>query len=56
MTDHGVSYLEKTPSRPDRQAGQFSVYRFHRRDPVPFRHNNHRRDSTYSSVAYWYQE
>ena len=66
MPDHGVSYLEKVPGRKDWQAGKYSVYRFHRRDPIPFRssfkisiergHNNHRRDSTYSSVAYWYQE
>ena len=66
MPDHGVSYLEKIPSRPDWQAGKFTVYRFHRRDPIPFRrsfkmsiergHNNHRRDSRYTSVAYWYQE
>jgi hypothetical protein len=66
MPEHGVSYLEKVPDRPDWQAGKFTVYRFHRRDPIPFRthfkmsiergHNNHRRDSTYSSVAYWYQE
>jgi hypothetical protein len=66
MPDHGVSYLEKVPSRADWQAGKYSVYRFHRRDPIPFGrsirvsiergHNNHRRDSTYSSVAYWYQE
>jgi hypothetical protein len=66
MPDHGVSYLEKVPSRPDWQAGKYSLYRFHRRDPIPFTrsirvsiergHNNHRRDSTYSSVAYWYCE
>ncbi len=63
---HGVSFLEKTPERPDWQAGRFTVYRFHERDPIPFTksikvsiergHNNSRRDSHYSSVAYWYQE
>ncbi|MBI5693962.1 MAG: DUF2961 domain-containing protein [Verrucomicrobia bacterium] len=62
---HGVSYLEKVPERSDWQAGRFTAYRFHEKDPVPFRrsfrmsiergHNNHRRDSTYSSVAFWYQ-
>jgi hypothetical protein len=63
---HGVSFMEKVPDRPDWQAGRFTVYRFHEKDPIPFRrsfrlsiergHNNHRRDSTYSSVAFWYQE
>ena len=66
MADHGVSYLEKVAGRADWQAGKYTLYRFHRRDPIPFRrsfkisiergHNNHRRDSAYSSVAYWYQE
>src|SRR5262249_49741394 len=28
MPDHGVSYLEKVPARPDWQAGKYSVYRF----------------------------
>ena len=65
MPYHGVSYLEKIPSRKDWQAGLFTVYRFHERDPIPFTrsikisiergHNNHRRDSRYWSVAYWYQ-
>ncbi len=66
MPYHGVSFLEKTPERPDWQAGKYTLYRFHERDPIPFTrsfrmsiergHNNHRRDSAYSSVAYWYQE
>jgi len=61
---HGVSFLEKVPGRSDWQAGLFTVYRFHAPDPIPFTrslrmtiergHNNHRRDSTYSSVAYYY--
>jgi len=63
---HGVSLLKKVPGRKDWQAGLFTVYRFHERDPVPFTksikisiergHNNHRRDSFYRSVAYWYQQ
>jgi hypothetical protein len=36
MPLHGVSYLEKIPSRPDWQAGKYTVYRFHKEDPVPF--------------------
>ncbi len=66
MPYHGVSLYEKTPWREDWQAGRFTVYRFHERDPIPFRksirisiergHNNHRRDSTYRSIAYWYQQ
>ena len=62
---HGLSVLEKVPERPDWQAGKFTVYRFHVRDPIPFEtsfkmsiergHNNHRMDSAYRSVAYWYQ-
>lgn len=65
MPYHGVTFLQKVPSRPDWQAGLYTVYRFHERDPIPFRksfklsiergHNNHRRDSKYWSVAYWYQ-
>lgn len=61
---HGVTVLEKVPGRKDWQAGLFTVYRFHLPDPIPFTrslrmtlergHNNHRRDSTYSSVAYYY--
>jgi D-arabinan exo alpha-(1,3)/(1,5)-arabinofuranosidase (non-reducing end) len=66
MPYHGVSVLQKTPWREDWQAGRFTVYRFHELDPVPFGksikvsiergHNNHRRDSTYRSIAYWYQQ
>lgn len=65
MPYHGVSYLEKVSGRKDWQAGKFTVYRFHELDPVPFSksikmsiergHNNHRRDSKYWSVAFWYQ-
>ena len=65
-TQNGVSILEKVPERKDWQAGKSTVYRFHERDPIPFTrsikmsiergHNNHRRDSAYNSVAYWYQE
>jgi hypothetical protein len=61
---HGVTFLAKVPGRPDWQAGLFTFYRFHQPDPITFRHslrmtierghNNHRRDSTYSSVAYFY--
>ncbi|MFB3826643.1 MAG: glycoside hydrolase family 172 protein [Bryobacteraceae bacterium] len=61
---HGVTFLEKVPGRPDWQAGLYTFYRFHERDPIPFSrslrmtiergHNNHRRDSAYSSVAYYY--
>lgn len=64
MPYHGVSFLEKPAGRPDWQAGLYTVYRFHERDPVTFAkslhvsiergHNNHRRDSAYSSVAYFY--
>ncbi len=66
MPYHGVSILQRVAERPDWQAGKFTVYRFHGKDPIPFEkslkfsiergHNNHRRDSTYRSVAYWYQE
>ncbi|HJO37547.1 MAG: DUF2961 domain-containing protein [Vicinamibacterales bacterium] len=62
---HGLSVLEKVDERPDWQAGKFLVYRFHVRDPIPFErsfkmsiergHNNHRMDSAYRSVAFWYQ-
>lgn len=65
MPYHGVSLHVKTPERSDWQAGKFTVYRFHERDPIPFTkslrisiergHNNHRRDSRYDSIAYWYQ-
>lgn len=65
MPYHGVTFMEKIPTRPDWQAGLFTVYRFHEKDPIPFRksfkmsiergHNNHRRDSRYSSVAFYYQ-
>lgn len=61
---HGVSFFEKTPERKDWQAGLYTVYRFHLPDPIPFTrslrmtlergHNNHRRDSVYSSVTYYY--
>ncbi|MBI3684000.1 MAG: DUF2961 domain-containing protein [Acidobacteria bacterium] len=64
MPDHGVSFLEKVPERKDWQAGRYTVYRFHQHDPVAFRrslrmsiergHNNHRRDSAYASVAFYY--
>lgn len=64
MPHHGVSFLEKIAGRPDWQAGLYTVYRFHEKDPVTFTkslrvsmergHNNHRRDSAYSSVAYFY--
>ena len=64
MPWHGVSFLEKLADRKDWQAGLFTVYRFHEPDPVAFMrslrvsiergHNNHRRDSTYTSVAYYY--
>ena len=63
---HGISFLEKTPERPEWQAGRYTVYRFHERDPIPFTHsfkmsierghNNSRADSEYASVAFWYQE
>ena len=63
---HGVSFLEKTPERPHWQAGRFTVYRFHERDPIPFTrsfhmsiergHNNSRTDSEFATVAFWYQE
>jgi hypothetical protein len=62
---HGVSVLLKVPGRQDWQAGKYTVYRFHEKDPVAFTsslkmsiergHNNCRRDSQYRSVAYWYQ-
>ncbi len=65
MPYHGLSVMLKIPERPDWQAGKFTVYRFHERDPIPFTrsirvsiergHNNHRRDSLYRSIAYWYQ-
>ena len=65
MPNHGVSYLEKMPWRTAWQAGRYSVYRWHERDPIPFKksikvsiergHNNSARDSAYSSVAYWYE-
>jgi hypothetical protein len=65
MPFHGVTILERVPEREDWRAGKYTVYRFHIRDPIPFErslkfsiergHNNHRRDCTYSSVAYWYQ-
>lgn len=61
---HGVTFLEKRPERPDWQAGLFTLYRFHQPDPITFTkslrmsiergHNNHRRDSSYSSVCYYY--
>jgi len=64
MPFHGVSFLEKVSGRKDWQAGLYTVYRFHQPDPIPFTkslhvsiergHNNHRRDGTYSSVAYYY--
>jgi hypothetical protein len=63
--NYGVSVLIKVPERKDWQAGKYTTYRFHEKDPIPFRkslkmsiergHNNCRRDSTYRSVAYWYQ-
>ena len=66
MPHHGVSYLEKVPERKAWQAGRFTMYRFHERDPIPFRkslrmaiergHENGRSDCEYTSVAYWYQE
>ncbi len=66
MPYHGLSVLEKVPERLAWQAGKFTMYRFHERDPIPFTrsfkmsiergHNNCRRDSRYRSVAYWYQE
>lgn len=66
MPYHGVSWFEKVPWREAWQAGRYSVYRWHDRDPIPFEksikvsiergHNNAARDSGYSSVAYWYQE
>ncbi|MDA2927153.1 DUF2961 domain-containing protein [Acidobacteria bacterium AH-259-G07] len=62
---HGISVLQRVASREDWRAGKFTVYRFHLNDPISFTrslkisiergHNNHRRDCTYSSVAYWYQ-
>lgn len=65
MPYHGVSILERVPQREDWRAGKYTVYRFHLNDPLPFRrsfkfsiergHNNHRRDCSYSSVAFWYQ-
>jgi hypothetical protein len=66
MPYHGVSFLEKAGEGKDWQAGKYTVYRFHERDPIPFTrsfkmsiergHNNHRRDSFYRSIAYWYQQ
>jgi hypothetical protein len=66
MPFHGVSIVERVPEREDWRAGKFTVYRFHVNDPIPFKksfkfsiergHNNHRRDCSYSSVAYWYQK
>ncbi len=63
---HGVSYFEKVGWREPWQAGKFSMYRFHERDPIVFEksirvsiergHNNSARDSFYSSVAYWYEQ
>jgi len=65
MPYHGVSFFEKLGYRKDWQAGRYSVYRWHERDPIPFTkslkvsiergHNNSGRDSRYWSVAYWYQ-
>ena len=62
----GVTVLEKVEGRQDWRAGKYTVYRFHKKDPIPFTqsfhmsiergHANDRRDCTYSSVAYWYQE
>ena len=64
--DHGLSYLEKLAYREAWQAGRYTMYRWHTRDPIPFTksikvslergHNNSARDSRYWSVAYWYQE
>ncbi|MBI1357796.1 MAG: DUF2961 domain-containing protein [Acidobacteria bacterium] len=64
--DHGLSYLEKLPWRQDWQAGRYTMYRWHDRDPIPFQksiklsiergHNNSARDSRYTSVVYWYQQ
>jgi hypothetical protein len=64
--DHGLSYLEKLAYRDAWQAGRYTMYRWHTRDPIPFTksikvslergHNNSARDSRYWSVAYWYQE
>ncbi len=66
MPFHGVTILERVPEREDWRAGKYTSYRFHIRDPIPFErslklsiergHNNHRRDCTYSTVAYWYQK
>jgi len=63
--DHGLSYLEKLAYRQAWQAGRYTMYRWHTRDPIPFTksikasiergHNNSARDSHYWSVAYWYQ-
>lgn len=65
MPWQGVSYLERIADRKDWQAGRYTMYRFHERDPVPFSksfrmsiergHNNAHCDSRYSSVAYWYE-
>ncbi len=64
MPYHGVSFFEKVAGRSGWQAGLYTAYRFHERDPVTFTkslrvsiergHNNYRRDSAYTSVAYFY--
>ena len=63
---HGVTVIERVEGRKDWQAGKFTVYRFHEKDPITFTksfrmsiergHANDRRDCPYTSVAYWYQE
>lgn len=61
--DHGTSLMAH-PAEENDWRGQYTMYRFHVDDPVPFRHSirvtledgygNNRGDDV-SSVAYWYQ-
>lgn len=61
---HGVSYLRWPDGGPEMtQFGQFSMYRWHLLDPIPFRksirvtiEHGHNNDTAnrYASVAYWY--
>lgn len=63
---HGITIIERVEGRKDWQAGRYTMYRLHVKDPIPFTksfrmsiergHDNDRRDCVYSSVAYWYQE
>jgi hypothetical protein len=61
--DHGTSLMAQ-PAEENDWRGQYSMYRFHIDDPIPFRqsirvtledgYGNNRSDDV-SSVAYWYQ-